>query len=59
MNSVDKDANGDYLVSGRNTHTIYKVSGSDGSIIWRLGGKMSTFHLNSFNFSSQNDEITR
>ena len=55
MNSVDKDANGDYLVSGRDTHTIYKVSGSDGSIIWRLGGKMSTFHLNSFNFSSQHD----
>ena len=55
MNSVDKDANGDYLVSGRDTHTIYKVSGSDGSIIWRLGGKMSTFHLNNFNFSSQHD----
>lgn len=55
MNSVDKDANGDYLVSGRDTHTIYKVSGSDGSIIWRLGGKMSNFHLNNFNFSSQHD----
>ena len=55
MNSVDKDANGDYLVSGRDTHTIYKVSGSDGSIIWRLGGKMSTFHLSNFNFSSQHD----
>ena len=55
MNSVDKDANGDYLVSGRDTHTIYKVSGSDGSIIWRFGGKLSNFHLNGFNFSSQHD----
>lgn len=55
MNSVDKDANGDYLVSGRDTHTVYKVSGRDGSIIWRLGGKLSDFHFDNFNFSSQHD----
>ena len=52
---MDKDANGDYLVSGRDSHTVYKISGRDGNIIWRLGGKLSNFHLDNFNFSSQHD----
>ena len=29
---------GDYLVSGRHMSTIYRISGVDGHIIWRLGG---------------------
>jgi hypothetical protein len=29
----------------------------DGSIIWRLGGKQSTFTLTNFNFSSQHDAL--
>jgi Arylsulfotransferase (ASST) len=52
LNSVTKDARGDYLVSLRHTSTLYKVSGKDGSIIWRLGGKFSNFQQN-FNFSGQ------
>ena len=55
MNSVDKSANGDYLVSARHTNCIYKISGLDGSIIWRLGGWMSSFIMDGFNFSSQHD----
>lgn len=55
LNSVDKNADGDYLVSARNTNCIYKISGRDGSIIWRLGGRDSSFILNGFNFSSQHD----
>ena len=43
---------GDYLVSMRYTSTIYKVSGRDGSVTWRLGGKKSDF-IQDFNFSSQ------
>jgi hypothetical protein len=54
MNSVDKDRHGDYLVSMRYTSAIYKISGVDGSIIWRLGGKRSNFKQD-FNFSSQHD----
>ena len=55
MNSVDKNAGGDYLISARYTDTIYKISGTDGSILWRLGGKKSDFELDGFNFSSQHD----
>lgn len=38
LNSVDKNFPGDYLVSSRYTSTIYKISGTDGSVSWRLGG---------------------
>jgi hypothetical protein len=55
INSVDKSSHGDYLISARHTSGIYKVSGNDGSVIWRLGGTNSTFHMTNFNFSSQHD----
>lgn len=45
LNSIDKDSQGNYLVSARHTNTIYKISGLDGAIIWRLGGPKSTFVL--------------
>jgi len=45
INSVDKDDEGSYLISGRHTSTVYKLSGVDGSVIWRLGGRNSTFPL--------------
>ncbi|KAL5449465.1 hypothetical protein PMIN06_006845 [Paraphaeosphaeria minitans] len=44
MNSVLKDADGDYLVSGRVMDAVFKVSRS-GDIIWRLGGKQSDFDV--------------
>ncbi|KAF7305539.1 hypothetical protein HMN09_00806800 [Mycena chlorophos] len=43
INSVDKDTDGHYLVSGRHTWTLYKVNATDGNIIWRLGGNNSSF----------------
>ena len=43
VNSVDKDADGNYLVSARHTNAVYKISGRTGQIIWRLGGKESDF----------------
>ena len=55
INSIDKDGNGDYLVSARHTSTVYKISGVDGHIIWQLGGKQSTFTQTNFNFSFQHD----
>lgn len=55
MNSVDRLSSGDYIISSRHTSTIYCVSGKDGSIKWRLGGKASTFKLQNFTFSSQHD----
>jgi hypothetical protein len=55
INSIDKNAAGDYLISARHVSCVYKISGKDGSILWRLQGKHSTFHLTNFHFSSQHD----
>ena len=56
INSVDQNADGDYLVSARHVSTVYKISGQDGHVIWRLGGKMSDFSFPSgLNFSFQHD----
>jgi len=43
LNSVEKDAVGNYLLSSRHLHTIFYISGDTGGILWRLGGKNSTF----------------
>ncbi|RSL84254.1 hypothetical protein CEP52_016486 [Fusarium oligoseptatum] len=45
INSIAKGDDGNYLVSARHASTIYKINGTDGSIIWRLGGKASDFEL--------------
>ncbi len=45
INSIDVDRDGNLLVSGRNTHTVYKINRRTGDIIWRLGGKRSDFGL--------------
>ncbi|KAJ5926016.1 hypothetical protein N7454_007526 [Penicillium verhagenii] len=53
-NAIDKNKYGDYLLSARHTSTIYLISGLDGHIIWRLGGKKNDFAKN-FNFFGQHD----
>ncbi|KAF9699510.1 hypothetical protein EKO04_002262 [Ascochyta lentis] len=45
INSIEKDANGDYLVSARVMDCVYKISGQDGHIMWRLNGKQSDFQV--------------
>jgi hypothetical protein len=55
INSVDKNGEGDYLVSARHTSCIYKISGDDGAILWQLGGNQSSFQLTNYNFSYQHD----
>lgn len=45
INSVDKDADGNYLISARDACAVHKINGSDGSIIWRLNGKRSDFDM--------------
>jgi hypothetical protein len=45
INSVQPDDDGNLIISARNTWTAYKVSGDDGHVIWRLGGKHSTFKV--------------
>jgi hypothetical protein len=45
VNSVSEDADGNLLVSARNTSAVYKLDRRTGKIIWRLGGKRSDFRL--------------
>jgi hypothetical protein len=44
-NSIALDADGNLLLSARNTCTIYKIERSSGRILWRLGGGRSNFAL--------------
>lgn len=53
-NSVEKSPYGDYMLSARHTSTIYLISGQDGHIIWRLGGKKNNF-AKDFTFFGQHD----
>jgi hypothetical protein len=45
VNAVEPDSDGNLIVSGRTTCTIYKVNRVTGAIMWRLGGKHSDFKL--------------
>lgn len=45
VNSIDKTGTGDYLVSARNTWTVYKIDRYTGRVRWRLGGKHSSFKM--------------
>lgn len=55
INSIDKNKDGDYLISSRHTCAIYKISGKDGSVMWRLHGTNPTFRNINFSFSQQHD----
>ena len=44
-NAIELDTDGNFLVSARNTSTIYKVDRATGAIRWRLGGKKSDFTM--------------
>ena len=44
-NSVNLDTDGNFLMSARNTWAVYKIDRATGRIIWRLGGKRSTYKL--------------
>lgn len=44
LNSVDKDARGNYLVSARNLWAVIYVEGGTGDVLWTLGaGKVNDF----------------
>ena len=45
VNSIDRDADGNLLVSARNTWAVYKIEHGTGRVIWRLGGKKSDFAM--------------
>jgi hypothetical protein len=45
INAVHLDTDGNLLVDSRNTWTIFKVNRYTGLVMWRLGGKHSSFKL--------------
>lgn len=57
LNSVSEDSDGDLLISARHTSTIYKVNRTSGRIVWRLGGKSSTFKGSGTGFYYQHDAV--
>ena len=55
-NALDQCPDGDYLLSARHCNTIYKISGDDGSIVWRLtNGPDGNFDMGDIHFSRQHD----
>ncbi len=45
INSINVDQDASLLISARNTWTAYDVDPRSGQILWRLGGKRSSFHM--------------
>ena len=57
INSVDKNADGDYLISARHVGAVYKISGATGRVIWQLNGANPTFKNVNLHFSSQHHAL--
>jgi hypothetical protein len=58
INSVHKDDEENFIISSRHTSAVYKLNGTDGSLIWQLGGinNKSTFALaDGLTFGLQHD----
>ncbi|KAF5391737.1 hypothetical protein D9757_001826 [Collybiopsis confluens] len=45
INSIDLSNDGNYLISSRYCFTLYYINATNGEIIWRLGGKNSSFAM--------------
>jgi Arylsulfotransferase (ASST) len=45
INSISIAPDGTLLVSARNTSTVYKIARPSGNVVWRLGGRRSSFQL--------------
>jgi hypothetical protein len=45
LNSIDREPNGDLLISARSTWTTYLLEHGSGSVVWRLGGTKSSFAM--------------
>ncbi|PYH89350.1 hypothetical protein BO71DRAFT_434883 [Aspergillus ellipticus CBS 707.79] len=58
INSIDKDAKGNFLVSSRHGNCLIYIDGRSGDIIWYLGGKRNNFTELSTNTSRPAVDIT-
>src|SRR5437588_4552041 len=58
LNSIQQLRDGNILISARNTWGVYLINKKTGRIIWRLGGKRSSFKMGAHtNFEWQHDAI--
>ncbi|KAI9926043.1 hypothetical protein ASPWEDRAFT_108994 [Aspergillus wentii DTO 134E9] len=61
LNSIEKDDEGNYLISARNYAAIFKIDGVTGDILWQLGGRFgSNFSIpDNVHFAFQHDARLR
>ncbi len=45
LNSVQRDFDGNLIISARNTWAVYKINYRTGAVMWELGGKHSSFKM--------------
>jgi hypothetical protein len=45
LNSIERDSDGNMLLSARHTRALYKVNRRTGRIMWRIAGKHSDFKM--------------
>jgi len=45
LNSIEPTDDGNFILSARHTHAIYKIERESGRVLWRLGGRRSDFAL--------------
>ncbi|MDQ5894094.1 MAG: Aryl-sulfate sulfotransferase [Actinomycetota bacterium] len=45
LNSINDDKDGNILLSARHTQALYKINRKTGKVMWRIGGKRSSFRL--------------
>jgi hypothetical protein len=45
VNSIQKQPDGNLLVSARNTSAVYDIDGRSGRVLWTLSGKRSSFKM--------------
>lgn len=59
INSIEKDNSGNYLISSRHLHMLAYINGTNGDVVWTLGGKLNQFEDksggNATNFAWQHD----
>jgi hypothetical protein len=56
LNSIQQLRDGNLLVSARNMWAVYKINHVTGQVMWKLGGKHSSFHMGpKTNFEWQHD----
>jgi hypothetical protein len=45
LNSINLDSDGSWLISSRDTWTIYNINSATGQVNWRLGGRQPSFKM--------------